>query len=305
MDTQEDIVEIGPAHPPTHHLEREHRSVPLVLDAGYNVEPTVELEQQMRQSSFFVQASLEQQGKLTNRLDAYLTGLLDILIDEGVVDPGRLSEVVNNNRKQQAEEQSARVDLHEGPTSWPTILVREATPEDKTEPDIPVDCSARLPICKAVCCSLRFPLSAAEVEAGAVKWELGHPYVIRHSSVGFCVHNDRATGGCTVYEDRPQVCRRYSCADDGRIWKDFGNMVLNEEFLSERAPQRFRFTPPDPSDTVAVRFVRRRDGGLQRTNGHKNGNGNKAEGAGGEAADGRAADGRAADGEGADRPTAL
>jgi hypothetical protein len=70
-----------------------------------------------------------------------------------------------------------------------------------------------------------------------------------------------------VYEDRPQVCRAYTCAGDERIWKDFDNMVLNEEFLNGRSPQRFRFNPPDPVDAVPVTFVRKGDGTLQRTNG--------------------------------------
>ena len=34
-----------------------------------------------------------------------------------------------------------------------------------------------------------------------------------------------------VYTDRPGVCRRYSCANDTRIWKDFDNMVLNEDWI--------------------------------------------------------------------------
>jgi hypothetical protein len=27
------------------------------------------------------------------------------------------------------------------------------------------------------------------------------------------------------------VCRGYSCAKDERIWKDFDNMILNEEWI--------------------------------------------------------------------------
>jgi Fe-S-cluster containining protein len=239
----------------------------LVLGAEHNMDPTAELEQQLRQSSFFVQASVEQQAKLTDRLDAYLTGLLDVLIDTGVVDPGCLGEVVNRNRALQAEERAARFDISTGTTPWPTVMVREVKPDDRMEPETPVDCAARMHVCKAVCCSLRFPLSAGEVETGKVKWELGHPYVIRHTDQGFCAHNDRATGRCGVYEDRPQVCRAYTCAGDERIWKDFDNMVLNEEFLNGRSPQRFRFNPPDPVDAVPVTFVRKGDGTLQRTNG--------------------------------------
>jgi Fe-S-cluster containining protein len=98
-------------------------------------------------------------------------------------------------------------------------------------------------ICQAACCSLPFPLSADEVEAGDVKWDLGHPYVIRHTEEGYCVHNDRSTGGCDVYDKRPGVCRGYSCAEDDRIWLDFDNMVLNEEYLRSRRRPGFQFKP--------------------------------------------------------------
>jgi Fe-S-cluster containining protein len=88
-----------------------------------------------------------------------------------------------------------------------------------------------MPICNAVCCKLHFALSQGEVESGKVKWDLGQPYYIRHETNGFCSHNDRQTGGCSIYADRPGVCRKYSCANDERIWKDFDNMELNREWL--------------------------------------------------------------------------
>jgi hypothetical protein len=44
-----------------------------------------ELERQLRHASFFVQASLEQHGKLTGKLDVYLTSLIELLMDRGVI----------------------------------------------------------------------------------------------------------------------------------------------------------------------------------------------------------------------------
>ena len=35
-----------------------------------------------------------------------------------------------------------------------------------------IDCAARIPLCKAACCRLRFPLSRQDVEGGAVRWGL-------------------------------------------------------------------------------------------------------------------------------------
>jgi Fe-S-cluster containining protein len=218
----------------------EHRESP---PAGVGTDALAEIEQQLRQGSFFVQASLEQQGRLVSRLDTFVTSLLDLLIDGGVVDLEALTEVVEANRRQQAEDRAAALQADSGLAAWPTVLVREERDDDPQEPETPVDCAARLPICKAACCTLRFPLSPSEITGGVVRFDLGHPYLIRHTAEGRCTHNDPTTGGCTVYENRPQVCRAYSCATDERIWTDFENMVLNEEYLASRSPQQFHFTP--------------------------------------------------------------
>ena len=36
------------------------------------------------------------------------------------------------------------------------------------------------------------------------------------------------------------MCRRYSCAGDTRIWKDFEAMELNEEWIREHLADRNR-----------------------------------------------------------------
>jgi Fe-S-cluster containining protein len=101
---------------------------------------------------------------------------------------------------------------------------------------VQVNCLERLNICEAVCCKLDFALTVDEVEGGAIKWDLGRPYLIRHAPDGFCVHRDRATGRCGVYEGRPSTCKGYSCAADTRIWKDFEKMELNTDWLAENLP---------------------------------------------------------------------
>jgi hypothetical protein len=95
-----------------------------------------------------------------------------------------------------------------------------------------VNCQERLPICRAICCKLSFALTAKEVEAGHVKWDIGMPYHIRHEASGFCTHLQDNPRGCGVYEHRPAICRRWSCAGDERIWKDFDGMVLNDEWIN-------------------------------------------------------------------------
>jgi Fe-S-cluster containining protein len=106
---------------------------------------------------------------------------------------------------------------------------------------VEVDCAARLHVCNAVCCKLDFALSTAEVEAGVVKWDLGRPYLIRQESDGHCTHLNRNSGLCKLYSDRPGVCRKYNCAGDKRIWKNFETMELNTEWISENLyPKRPR-----------------------------------------------------------------
>ena len=108
-----------------------------------------------------------------------------------------------------------------------------------------VDCAARLPVCHAVCCKLSVSLGAADVEAGRLRWDLGQPYRLRREADGRCTHQDRETGWCGVYEDRPLPCRTYTCATDGRIWKDFAAVELNTEWLAAHfGPHEPRFVPP-------------------------------------------------------------
>jgi Fe-S-cluster containining protein len=115
-------------------------------------------------------------------------------------------------------------------------------------PAVQVDCAARMRICQAVCCKLEFALTREEVLAGEVQWDLSRPFFVGRATNGYCVHNDRRTGGCGVYADRPAICRRWSCANDPRIWKDFEQMMLNVEWLSTHGfiCEGWAFTTPSP-----------------------------------------------------------
>jgi Fe-S-cluster containining protein len=111
-----------------------------------------------------------------------------------------------------------------------------------------------------VCCRLKFALTQDEIERGHVKWDIGHPYVIRQDSTGYCSHNDCATRSCTIYNDRPRLCREYSCRYDQRIWADFDAMVLNTEWITEHlagadAILLVDAEPPDPVETEASSSV--------------------------------------------------
>jgi hypothetical protein len=90
-----------------------------------------------------------------------------------------------------------------------------------------VDCENLIHLCRAACCKLPLALSREDVRENVVQWELGQPYMIAHAGDGYCVHMDRHTCGCTVYEQRPIPCRGYDCRKDERIWLDFEKKQIN------------------------------------------------------------------------------
>ena len=88
------------------------------------------------------------------------------------------------------------------------------------------DCVALLPICKARCCQFHFALSTEDLDEGVIRWDYGRPYMIRQRMTdNYCVHNDPSARCCTVYEQRPRVCRMYDCRKDARIWDDFDKRI--------------------------------------------------------------------------------
>ncbi|HVA92133.1 MAG TPA: YkgJ family cysteine cluster protein [Chloroflexota bacterium] len=95
-----------------------------------------------------------------------------------------------------------------------------------------IDCEARLPLCRAACCSMRFALSTQDLDEGVVRWEYGQPYLIRHNAdVGRCVHQDPENFHCGIYEKRPSVCRVYDCRKDARVWVDFEQRIINPDLF--------------------------------------------------------------------------
>jgi Fe-S-cluster containining protein len=88
-------------------------------------------------------------------------------------------------------------------------------------------CLELLHICKARCCALTFSLSTEDLDEGVIRWDYGQPYLIRQrASDGKCVHNSPETGGCTVHQYRPRVCRVYDCRNDDRVWTDYENKIV-------------------------------------------------------------------------------
>jgi Fe-S-cluster containining protein len=177
----------------------------------------------------FTQAVFQKSFTRLSLVEAVVREMVDALVARGVVAEEDLPGARSALQETVAPPETGPDTLAALP--WPAVAVR-VDPTEPTEPE-PVDCAARLPVCQAVCCRLKFALSQEEVERGRVKWDIGHPYVIRQDSSGYCCHNDGPTRSCSVYEDRPHLCRRYSCRGDSRIWTDFDGMVLNTEWITE------------------------------------------------------------------------
>jgi Fe-S-cluster containining protein len=186
-----------------------------------------ELERQVERGSFFTHTAIGHTALRLGEVESFVYGMIDVLMTKGVVAADELKAAAEKVRKE-------LVDRGDVPHVGVALRVDEIDEAEPAQPTfVPVNCAERMHICHAVCCQLDFALSQEEVEAGQVKWDLGRPYYIRHGANGFCVHNDRQTGCCGVYEHRPAVCKGYSCAHDRRIWKDFENMELNVEWLTE------------------------------------------------------------------------
>jgi Fe-S-cluster containining protein len=181
-----------------------------------------QIERQLEHSSYFNQTVLSQYATRINEVESFVYGLIDMLAENNQLDLEKLQAYVSKIK----EEMKAKgEDLHTG------VALRIDGPAGAENNFIPVNCDERIPICKAVCCKLNFALSAGEIDAGKVKWDLGRPYFIRHEKSGYCTHLDENKKCCSVYNDRPAVCSGYSCAKDERIWKDFDNMILNKEWI--------------------------------------------------------------------------
>lgn len=224
-------------------------SLPPVDWAAPHEDTLDQLERQVVRSSHFTQAVIDKLVARLARAEASLAELVGMLEAAGILVEetanGDRPEVEDGEAEASEPEKADESEFHESEvgaaarTCWPAVAFR-ADPEETEQPAVEVNCAERMPICHAVCCKLNFALTPPEVEAGTVKWDLGFPYFIRHESNGYCTHNDTSTGCCTIYADRPQLCRRYSCANDPRIWKDFDNMVLNEDWIRDNLADRGR-----------------------------------------------------------------
>lgn len=186
-----------------------------------------ELERQVERGNLFAHTVLTEQIMRVNEAESFIFGLIDYLIQKGVVQQDELKNNVDAVRKEIVEKK-------EFAALGVAIRVDDAETKNQT---VAVNCQERLHICQAVCCRLRFALSVEEIETGQFKWELGKPYFNRHHEHGYCHQMDIGNKRCHIYADRPSVCRKYSCANDLRIWKNFEQMELNQEWIDTNLKQ--------------------------------------------------------------------
>jgi Fe-S-cluster containining protein len=202
------------------------------------IEPLAGLERQVERDSMRTQSLFNRTFDRMSELERLLLGLLDVLLKRGVVSEEELGPAA----RAIGEQLDAR-----GEGSEHAVVLRQDGEAEAARPEVFVDCAARMHVCQAVCCKLAVQLSADEVERGGLRWDLGRPYLLRRESDGRCTHQDRSSGFCGVYEDRPLPCRQYSCANDRRIWRDFEGMVLNKEWIEANlGGDRPRFIPLQP-----------------------------------------------------------
>jgi len=155
-----------------------------------------------------------------------LNALIELLISKGVIHihelEQRKEEVVASLEKVRAEQ--AAVQLTETPDKY-----------DQAH-EVSVDCAERIAICQGICCKMWFTLSVQDLSEGIVRWNYGMPYAIAQGEDGLCVHLDREQFTCTIYPNRPLICRSYDCRNDARVWKDYEQKLFNPEGSARHNP---------------------------------------------------------------------
>jgi Fe-S-cluster containining protein len=150
-------------------------------------------------------------------------GLLDLLIEKGVITPEELKDKIAGAQ--------ARLKNQD---RWKEVrfVVQPDHIDGKAGDPLPeINCEENLPLCKAACCSMDFLLTLENLKENRLLWDLGRPYAIRRFSDGYCGHWLRDGMHCSIYEGRPMVCRRYTCVKDERIWTDYEKRIPNTKFI--------------------------------------------------------------------------
>lgn len=151
--------------------------------------------------------------------NALLHSLIEVLISKGFIHIHELEE-----RKEKLIQSFGKHD-----EQMPRIHLVETADKYIQGNEVLIDCESRHDICKGVCCKFWFALSTQDVNESVIKWDYMQPYCIDRDKDGYCIHKDHSNHKCTVYENRPLVCRTYDCRRDNRIWLDFEKKIINPD----------------------------------------------------------------------------
>lgn len=179
---------------------------------------------------------------------AQTRALASLLAERGLISEEELAAQRRKEEEQLAEHFSQR---KVGERLSDLIPDKYALPPE----DLPrIDCEARYHLCHAACCSLRFALTRQDLVEGIMRWELSEPYLNRQGFDRRCVHLDRGTLQCSIYDHRPGICRAYDCRQDKRIWQDFAQGIINPTlFVYDEQGNRFiTIRGPEDDEPVSV-----------------------------------------------------
>jgi Fe-S-cluster containining protein len=173
---------------------------------------------------------------------ALLYAMAELLVGKGAL---HMHEV-------EARKQQLATAMDQSENTRPRLHLVE-TPDKYAVTDTPViDCEARYPLCHGSCCKLWFSLSVQDLDEGRVKWNYAQPYSIAQGADGRCVHQERATFHCGVYENRPHVCRTYDCSKDKRIWTDFDARIPHPSLSDPNWPRVASEANRETEETAAL-----------------------------------------------------
>ncbi|GAB4569853.1 MAG: hypothetical protein Kow0047_23240 [Anaerolineae bacterium] len=198
-------------------------SLPLLVDGPWEA-----LRDELAAGLMYAHSRANANTSKTLEVASFAYALIELLIERELISVEELDE-----RKREVGQRLVEKFVEKG---MGVALTEDEQDKYAYESGVEIDCESRIHLCKAACCRLRFALSVQDLEEGIVKWDLARPYMIRRGAHGYCHHIDPATHRCSIYQNRPLVCRSYDCRNDKRIWEDFENRVVSPR-LGELFPE--------------------------------------------------------------------
>ena len=202
-------------------MKQEHQTGTAILDC--------DLRRKVAEGLLYAHSRLN--AATSTKLEAafFLYALIELLSEKGVITIEEL-----DRRKQTVGLRLAE----EIKRSSMGVMLQDADNDKYSfSQEVGLDCPSRLHLCRGACCRIPFALSRQDIREGIVHWDLGQPYLIDQGEDGYCIHMDRDTMGCKVYQHRPVPCRAFDCRKNGRIWLDFDQKLVNPDLYRTHWPQ--------------------------------------------------------------------